>query len=131
MKVLQYIFLIVINLLYACVSIFTKYASQQEFMSWNYIVGLIAAVGVMGLYAVLWQQILKRIELSMAYMFKGTSLIFVMLLAYVFFDEQITWNNIIGAIIIVGGIVLYAKTEVIRSWVIRLSGSGICQNLKI
>ena len=96
-------------MLYACVSILTKYASQQEFMSWNYMVGLIGAVGVMGLYAVLWQQVLKRIELSLAYMFKGTSLIFVMLLANFIFGEQITWNNIVGAIIIVGGIVLFAN----------------------
>lgn len=106
-----YIVLIGINILYACVSLFTKYASQQEFMSWNYMVGLIGAFGVMGLYAVLWQQILKRIDLSMAYMFKGTSLIFVMLLAYVFFGEQITWNNIVGAIIIISGIVLYAHSS--------------------
>ena len=33
---------------------------------------------------------------------------FVMLLAYILFGEQITWNNIVGAIIIVMGIVLYA-----------------------
>lgn len=109
MKFSQSIILLLINMLYACVSILTKYASQQEFMSWNYMVGLIGAVGVMGLYAVLWQQVLKRIELSLAYMFKGTSLIFVMLLANFIFGEQITWNNIVGAIIIVGGIVLFAN----------------------
>lgn len=80
-------------------------------MSWNYILGLIGTVGVMGVYALLWQQVLKRIELSMAYMFKGTSLIFVMLLAYVLFGEQITWNNIVGAIIIIVGIVLYAQSS--------------------
>lgn len=73
--------------------------------------GLIGAVGVMGLYAVLWQQILKRIELSLAYMFKGTSIVFVMLLAYILFGEQITWNNIIGAIIIISGIVLFAHSS--------------------
>lgn len=111
MKTLQYISLVAINLLYACVSIFTKLASQQEFMSWNYTVGLIGAIGVMGLYAVLWQQILKRIELSLAYMFKGTSIVFVMLLAYILFGEQITWNNIIGAIIIISGIVLFAHSS--------------------
>lgn len=108
-KWVVYIVLIGINMLYACVSIFTKYASQQDFMSWNYMLGLIGAIGVMGLYAVLWQQVLKRIELSLAYMFKGTSLIFVMLLAHVLFGEQITWNNIVGAIIIIGGIVLFAN----------------------
>lgn len=105
-----YIVLIGINMLYACVSLFTKYASQQDFMSWNYVLGLIGAVGVMGLYAILWQQVLKRIDLSLAYMFKGTSIVFIMLLAYVFFGEQITWNNIVGAIIIVGGIVLFANS---------------------
>lgn len=109
-KWMIYIVLIGINMLYACVSIFTKYASQQEFMSWNYMFCLIGAVGVMGLYAVLWQQILKRIELSLAYMFKGTGLIFVMLLAHVLFGEQITWNNVVGAIIIISGIVLFANS---------------------
>ena len=109
-KWVVYIVLIGINMLYACVSIFIKYASQQDFMSWNYMLSLIGAIGVMGLYAVLWQQVLKRIELSLAYMFKGTSLIFVMLLAYILFCEQITWNNIIGAMIIISGIVLFANS---------------------
>lgn len=110
MKIIWYISLVLINMLYACVSIFTKLASQQELMSWNYMLCLIGAVGVMGLYAVLWQQILKRIELSLAYMFKGTGLIFVMLLAHVLFGEQITWNNVVGAIIIISGIVLFANS---------------------
>lgn len=108
MKLTHYISLIAINMLYACVSIFTKLASQQEFMSWEYVLAFFGAVMVMGVYAVLWQQVLKRIELSVAYMFKGTSIVFVMLLASLLFGEQITWSNIVGAIIIVIGIVLYA-----------------------
>lgn len=110
-KLNHILFLILINLLYACVSIFTKYASQLEFMAWDYVWAIAGAIGVMGLYAVLWQQLLKRIELSLAYMFKGTSIVFVMLLAHVIFGEQITWNNIIGAIIIILGIVLYAYSS--------------------
>ena len=105
------VILLSVNLLYACVSIFTKYASQSEFMSWSYVCAVVGAIGVMGLYAILWQQILKRIELSLAYMFKGTSIVFVMLLAHIIFGEQITWNNIIGAIIIILGIVLYAHSS--------------------
>ena len=110
-KLNQILFLVAINMLYACVSIFTKYASQSEFVSWNYVWAVLSAIGVMGLYAMLWQQILKRVELSFAYMFKGTSIVFVMLLAHVIFGEQITWNNIIGAIIIILGIVLYAYSS--------------------
>ena len=101
--------LVGINLLYACVTLFTKYASQQEFLSLAYCLGLAGAIGVMGAYAIGWQQILKRVELSTAYMFKGTSLVFIMLLAWMLFGEQITPNNIIGACVIITGIALYAK----------------------
>lgn len=101
--------LVGINLLYACVTLFTKYAAQQEFLSLAYCIGLAGALGVMGLYAICWQQVLRRIELSTAYMFKGTSLIFVMLLAWMIFDETITGMNVIGAAVIILGIVLYAK----------------------
>ena len=108
-KVLTYSSLIGINLLYACVTLFTKYASQHEFLSVAYCLDLAGAIAVMGAYAIGWQQILKHVELSTAYMFKGTSLIFVMLLAFAFFGEAITLMNIIGACVIIVGIALYAK----------------------
>jgi len=63
----------------------------------------------MGAYAICWQQVLKRIDLSTAYMFKGTSLIFVMLLAFAIFGEAITMMNIIGACVIIVGIALFAN----------------------
>ena len=78
-------------------------------LSISYCLSLCGAVGVMGVYAICWQQMLKHTELSIAYMFKGTSLVFVMLLAFAIFGENITWMNIVGAIIIVTGIALYAK----------------------
>ena len=105
----KYSALIGINLLYACVTLFTKYAAQHEFLSLAYCIGLAGAIGVMGLYAICWQQVLKRIELSTAYMFKGTSLIFVMLLAFAIFGEAITLMNIVGAVVIILGIALFAK----------------------
>ena len=108
-SITKYSALVGINFLYACVTLFTKYAAQQEFMSMPYCLALCGAIGVMGMYAICWQQVLKRINLSTAYMFKGTSLIFVILLAYALFGEAITLMNIIGAIVIVLGIILYAK----------------------
>jgi len=106
-----YCTLVGINLLYACVTIFTKYASQHELMSLKYLCGLCGAIVVLGLYAILWQQVLKRVDLSTAFMFKGTSLIFVMFLAFILFDETITWTNLLGAAIIVAGITIYAKAD--------------------
>lgn len=108
-KLATYSSLIGVNLLYACVTLFTKYASQQVMGSVAYCLGLAGAIGVMGAYAICWQQILKRVELSTAYMFKGTSLIFIMLFAFALFGEPITIMNIIGAAVIITGIILFAK----------------------
>lgn len=105
-----YLALIGVNLVYACTSIFTKMASQQEPMSFPYLLWIAGAVGVMGGYAMLWQQVISRMPLSTAYMFKGTSLVFVLLFSALLFGEAITLNNVVGSAIILAGIVLFAKS---------------------
>ena len=101
--------LVGVNLVYACTSIFTKMASRQEMLSWPYLLWIAGAIGVMGLYALLWQQVIAKMPLSTAYMFKGMGLIFVLLFSALLFGEAITPNNFIGSAIIIAGIVLYAK----------------------
>lgn len=101
--------MLVVNFVYASVSIATKFTSFQEFLSLKYFLGLAIVVAMLGIYAIIWQQVLKRIELTTAYMFKGTSLIFVLLFSALIFNETITVWNIVGASLIVGGIVWFAK----------------------
>ena len=107
---MMWLALIGINLIYACTYVCMKKASGYEFLSSPYVLWTIGAVVIMGIYALLWQQILARTPLSTAYMFKGTSLIFVLLLSALLFGEGITTKNIIGSIIIISGILLYART---------------------
>ncbi len=102
--------LIGVNMIYACVGICTKMASQQATMSWPYLLWFGGAVAIIGVYALLWQQVLQRIELSTAYMFKGTTLVFTMLIAALLFGEQITMPNIVGSVIIIIGIVILARS---------------------
>ena len=102
--------LVGINMLYACVGICTKMAAQQTMLSWPYMLWFGGAVAIIGVYAILWQQVLRRIELSIAYMFKGTTLIFTMLIAALLFGEIITIPNILGSVIIIIGIVLLARS---------------------
>ena len=102
--------LIGVNLVYACTYICMKMASTYAFLSIPYLLWVMGAIFVLAVYAFLWQQILARIPLSSAYMFKGTSLVFVLLLSALLFDESITLSNIFGAVIIISGIVLYARS---------------------
>lgn len=101
--------LLVVNLFYSMASMATKFTSLQEFLSLKYFLGLAIVVAMLGIYAIIWQQVLKRIELTTAYMFKGTSLVFVLLFSALIFNETITVWNIVGASLIVGGIVWFAK----------------------
>ena len=64
---------------------------------------------VLGVYAILWQQILKRLPLSVAYANRTVTVLFGMIWGALLFEEAITWNMILGAAIIMCGVVLLVK----------------------
>lgn len=106
---LKYALLISAFFIYSSSGIFSKYASIQKFLSFPYIGFLAGVIFVLGIYAVLWQQIIKRMPVGDAYLFKGTGTIFGLLIAHYMFGEIITINNCIGAAIIITGITLNAR----------------------
>ena len=59
---------------------------------------------IMGIYAVFWQQILKKLPLTTAYANRPVSLIWGMIWGSLFFHERITWGMIVGAGVIFFGI---------------------------
>ena len=61
---------------------------------------------ILFIYAILWQQIIKKTELSIAYMNKSLALFWSMLWSFFIFEEKISINNIIGVVIILLGIVI-------------------------
>lgn len=97
-----------VYLLYACTGFFSKSAAMHPFMSIGYILNVGGTVLVLGLYAILWQQIIKKMPLSTAFMFKGTALLFALLISFFLFGETITWMNGVGAILIIGGITFFS-----------------------
>lgn len=89
----------------------TRRAAMHPFLSWQYILFVVGAVGILGVYAILWQQLIQRLDISLAYMFKGLGVVFALLICHYVFDEVITTHNIIGAIIIIAGITLFAWAD--------------------
>ena len=59
-----------------------------------------------GIYAVFWQQTLKRFDVHVAYAHKAVYNIWSLIWAVLIFSEQITIGNIIGTILIIIGIVV-------------------------
>ena len=105
-----YIVIIAAMLVYSSATLLSKGASGYEFMTNGYLLRFGGAIGVLGIYAFLWQQIIKILPISEAYMFKGLSIVFVLLFSRIIFGEAITLYNFVGAILIIGGIVLYSKS---------------------
>lgn len=84
----------------------SKMAAREPFFSlkWIFYYGMVLAI-LFG-YAIIWQQILKYVPLTVAYANKPVGLLWGMVWGSLLFDEKITWNMIFGALIIFGGIYL-------------------------
>lgn len=105
-KIGQYLFLHTVLLLYSVANILSKTAS-----SYNGLLFIVFYVGVLisqVLYAILWQQVLKRFDLTVAFANKGIVVIWGLVWGCLLFGESVTWNKIVGAIIIIVGILLIA-----------------------
>lgn len=68
-------------------------------------------ISVMGIYAVLWQKVLSIIPLNRAYLYKSSGIIISLMYAYIFFGEEITVKNILGALMIVIGILILSYKQ--------------------
>lgn len=110
-RIVQYIFLHFTILIYTGSSILSKAASSYEFLSWNYILCFIAMFAFLGVFAVLWQQAIKPFDPSVAYSNKSVTTIWVLLFSAVIFNEGITITNIIGALLIIVGVVLVSQKK--------------------
>lgn len=94
--------------------VFLKLASLYEFLSFHYVLFFGITVLVMGVYAVLWQEVLKLIPLNKAYLYKSSGIGISLMYAYIIFNERITIYNIIGCAMIIAGIIIlsYKRRQV-------------------
>ena len=107
----KYIVLILAIAIYSCVGVCTRLAADYPFLSWPYLLLICGAVAVLGIYALVWQQLIQRMNLGVAYMFKGLGVVFALLICHFVFGEVITFNNVIGAAVIIAGITLFAWSD--------------------
>ena len=71
---------------------------------WLFWLGL--EVVFLGVYAIFWQQIIKRFDLSIAYANRAFAIFWSTLWAMLIFREKVTPANTIGVIVIFAGIML-------------------------
>ena len=84
-------------------------ASQNEFLSLKFCLFYGMSIFILGIYAIFWQQILKKFDLTTAFFNKAITILWGMLWGVLFFKETITLNMIIGAVIVLIGVGLVVK----------------------
>lgn len=105
-QIRYYIILHLIIALYSIISVLSKFAAREEFLSWGYIFFYGAVIVALLLYAVVWQQVLKKVDLNVAYASKAVTVIWSTLWGVIIFSETLSWNNIVGGLIVLSGVIL-------------------------
>ena len=111
-KLKDIIILQVVIMIYTLSTVFAKFASSQEFLSFNFILFYAIEIAILGIYAIIWQQLLKKFDISIAYANKAMGLLWSIVWAILIFKDTITIKNIIGVIIvIIGTIIVNSENE--------------------
>ena len=93
--------------IYTLSSVMAKLASGQEPFSAPFLFFYLIELMILGVYALLLQQMIKKFELSVAYTNRAMALLWSMLWAVVLFHDRVTVKNIIGvALVIVGTLIV-------------------------
>lgn len=98
-------------MIYSMSAICSKMAARQEFLSIKFCIFYGIVILLLVFYAVGWQQIIKRLPLTTAFANKAVTVIWGIVWGIIFFKEPITPGKIIGAIMVIGGIVIYALAD--------------------
>ena len=109
------------NILFLCFAVavysasgfFSKLASRYDFLSFSYLLCLGGVVLVLGTYAILWQMALKEVPLNKAYLFRSLGVVYGLALAFFVFQETITWGNLLGGGIVLGGLLVLMCGETV------------------
>ena len=110
-KIKSFIELHVLLIIYSLGGICSKFAGQSKFLSLRFFLFYGMVFLILAVYAIVWQQILKKLPLVTAYANKAVTVVWGLIWGMLIFKEKITINNIVGALIIIVGIYMVVKSD--------------------
>ena len=96
---------------YSLSTVAANMASKQEFLSLKYILFFGLDFCILGVYAILWQQVIKKFQLSIAYANKASTLLWSMLWNFIIFSQGITPGKVVGVLMVMVGVVVMNMGE--------------------
>ena len=107
-KVKTYALIHACYLLYSLALVSAKFAGAYSILSFQAIVLYGVGFLLLGVFALAWQQILKIVPLTVASANRAVTIVFGMFWGVVLFGESISFNMVVGAALIMCGVVIMA-----------------------
>ena len=98
-------------IVYSLSTVAGNLAGQNKFLSTKYILFFGLEFVILAVYAVLWQQVIKRFELSIAYCNKSVTLLWSMLWNFLIFSQGITPGKVFGVLLVMAGVIVMNMGE--------------------
>lgn len=92
-----------IIIIYTMSSVMAKMVSASKDEPFRMLLFLGLEFLILAIYAVFWQQMIKRFDLSVAYANRSMAILWSMIWAVIFFHDEITLRNILGVLIVLVG----------------------------
>ena len=91
---------------YSLSTVAANLASKHEFLSWGYILYFGLEFVILAAYALIWQQMIKKFQLSIAYANKALTLMWSMVWNFIIFHNGITPFKVVGVVLVVIGVMV-------------------------
>ena len=110
-RIVDILLLQAVVMIYSINTVVAKLVSGQPFLSMKFILLYGLEFAVLGVYAICWQQMIKKFELSTAYANKAMTLLWSLLWSVLLFGAKITPAQIIGVVLVILGTVIIKSEE--------------------
>ena len=101
----------ILLMMFSVSGVFSKMASGEEFLSIKFIMCYGVLLLIMFIYAIGWQQVIKRLPLTTAYANRAITVVWGIVWGALFFREKISVGKVIGAAIVIAGVVMYVIAD--------------------
>lgn len=93
-------------MIYTLSSVVAKLATGKELFSFSFFLFYGLEIAILGVYAILWQQMIKRFDLSIAYANRAMALLWSALWAVLLFREGLGPKQVAGIVLVILGTVI-------------------------
>ena len=107
----SFIMLHLILVFYSIAGILSKFAAGESFLSYKFCVLYGLIIFILFAYSLFWQQIIKKLDLTLAFANKSVTVVWGVIWGFILFNESINMGKLAGALIIITGVVIFSLAD--------------------